>query len=72
MIVVVNASNIKVKNYKPFFDRLVSWGFIVVGNDDPQTTNGKTTSITLDFILNKDGILQGKIDTENIGIIGYS
>ena len=47
MIVVVNASNTKAKDYKPFFDRLASWGFIVLGNDDPQTGNGKTTLLHL-------------------------
>lgn len=36
MIMVVNASNTRVRNYKPFFDRLASWGFIVAGNEDPQ------------------------------------
>ena len=72
MIVVVNPSNTKAQTYMVFFDKLASWGFIVIGNDDPQTGNGKTTSITLDYIINKDGILKGKIDTEKIGIIGYS
>jgi len=74
MIVVVNASNTKAKDYKPFLDRLTSWGFIVLGNDDPQTGNGKTTSIKFDYILNKvdNGALKDKIDTEKIGIIGYS
>ena len=72
MIVVVNPSNTKAQNYMIFFDKLASWGFIVIGNDDPQTGNGKTTSITLDYIINKDGILKDKIDTEKIGIIGYS
>jgi hypothetical protein len=53
MIVVVNASNIKVKNYKPFFDRLASWGFIVVGNDDPQTGNEKQLLLHLTLFLIK-------------------
>lgn len=34
MIMVVNASNTRVRNYKPFFERLASWGFIVVGNEE--------------------------------------
>ena len=72
MIVVVNPSNTKAKDYKQIFDKLASWGFIVFGNDDPQTGNGKISSITLDYILNNDGIIQGKIDIDNIGIIGYS
>ncbi len=74
MIMVVNASNTRVRNYKPFFERLASWGFIVVGNEDPQCGTGETASITLDYMLNlpTDSVLNGKIDKDNIGIIGYS
>ena len=74
MIVVVNASNTRARNYIPFFDRLASWGFIVVGNEDPQTGNGETASLTLDYMINlpSDSVLFGKIDLDNIGIIGYS
>ena len=74
MIIVVNASNVAAFKYEPFFKRLASWGFVVVGNEDPQTGKGETTSLTLDYILNikEDSILYDKIDKENIGIIGYS
>lgn len=74
MIMVVNASNTRVRNYKPFFERLASWGFIVVGNEDPQCGTGESASITLDYVLNlpADSILSSKIDPENIGIIGCS
>lgn len=74
IIMVVNASNTRVRNYKPFFERLASWGFVVAGNEDPQCGNGESASITLDYILNlpTDNVLGGKIDNENIGIIGYS
>ena len=74
MIMVVNASGTPAASYEPFFPRLASWGFIVVGNEDPQTGTGETASVTLDFMLNipADSLLSGKIDTENMGIIGYS
>jgi hypothetical protein len=74
MIMVVNASNTRVRNYKPFFERLASWGFIVVGTDDPQAGTGETTSIALDFILNlgSTDVLSGKVDRDRIGIAGYS
>ena len=74
MIVVVNASGVPAFRYEPFFKRLASWGFIVVGNEDGQTGTGETTSITLDYMLNipRDSKLYNKIDLENIGIIGYS
>ena len=74
MITVVNASGTPAASFEPFFPRLASWGFIVVGNEDPQTGNGETASLTLDFMLNvpADSVLSGKIDFENMGIIGYS
>lgn len=74
VIVVVNASGTPAASYEPFFPRLASWGFIVVGNEDGQTGNGETASLTLDFMLNipADSVLAGKIDYDNMGIIGYS
>lgn len=76
LIVVTNASNMAALNYKPFFERLASWGFIVVGNDDRQAGTGESTSKTLDFVLNLNGdstsVLHGKVNTESIGCIGYS
>lgn len=71
LIMVVNGSETPAKVYLPFFERLASWGFIVVGNDDPQTGNGDTASITLDYVLN-DSELSKRIDTNNMGIAGYS
>ena len=74
MILVVNASGTPYSSYEPFFSRLASWGFVVVGNEDGQTGNGETASITLDVMLNipTDSVLRGKVDYNNIGIIGYS
>lgn len=71
LIMVVNGSQTPAKVYLPFFERLASWGFIVVGNDDPQPGNGDTASITLDYVLN-DSELSKRVDTENMGIVGYS
>ncbi len=74
VIFVVNASNVASFNLGAAYKRLASWGFIVVGNDDRQTGTGESASDTLEFILNiaKDNVLYGKIDKDNIGIIGYS
>ena len=71
MIFEVNASNVKAKNLKSSFKRLASWGFIVVGNDDPQTGNGESVEKTLDYIFNKWNF-KDNIDKDNIGIVGYS
>ena len=74
VIVVVNASGTPAFKYESWFARLASWGFIVVGNEDPQTGTGETTSIMLDDLLNlpQDHQLYGRLDTENIGIVGFS
>lgn len=74
MIMVVNASGTPAASYEPFFVRLASWGFIVVGNEDGQTGTGETASLTLDFMLHipDDSVLWGKIDYDSMGIIGYS
>ena len=74
MIMVVNASGTPASSYEPFFSRLASWGVIVVGNEDGQTGNGKTASLTLDFMLDlpSDSVHFDKIDYDSMGIIGYS
>lgn len=76
LIVVTNASNMAALNYEPYFERLASWGFVVVGNDDRQAGTGISTSQTLDYMLeqnqNSDSLFYGKFDTQNIGITGYS
>lgn len=74
VIVVVNASGTTAFKYEPWFKRLASWGFIVVGNEDPQAGTGETTSIMLDHLLAlpQDHKLNSRLDTENIGIVGFS
>ena len=74
VIVVVNASGTPAFKYEPWFKRLASWGFVVVGNEDPQAGTGETTSIMLDHLLAlpQDHKLNSRLDTENIGIVGFS
>ena len=74
VIVVVNASGTPAFKYEPWFKRLASWGFIVVGNEDPQAGTGETSSIMLDYLLKlpQDHKLSGRLDTDNIGIVGFS
>lgn len=74
--IVANGSNTPALIYQPYFERLASWGFVVIGNDDKQNGTGDTTSETLDYMisLNKDtnSIFCGRIDEDKIGIAGYS
>ena len=76
VVVVLNGTGVLPKKYKALFEHLASWGFIVVGNDDPSTGFGKSSDETIDYIKkannDKDSVLYGKIDLENIGITGHS
>ena len=74
MIIITNASNTRARNIEAYLKHLASWGFIVVGNEDPQAGSGESTSKTLDYMMNidKDSILYNKIDYDNIGSIGHS
>lgn len=45
VVMVVNGSNTPAKIYLPFFQRLASWGFVVVGMDDPQAGTGTSDDL---------------------------
>ena len=76
LIVMVNGTGWVYEKYEATFKHLSSWGFIVVGNDDPSTGLGDSTIKTLNFMinLNKDSksIFHDKIDIEKIGLSGHS
>ena len=71
LVMVVNGSQTPAKTYLPFFERLASWGFIAVGNDDPQPGTGETASLTLDYVLNESEI-RDSVDRTRMGAAGYS
>ena len=76
MILVMNGTGGKTTKYEPVFRMYASWGFIVVGTQDKGTGTGKTTVKVLNdmLALNKDSesVFHNKIDTENIGLTGFS
>lgn len=76
MVLMVNGTGGKATKYEPQFAQLASWGFIVVGTQDKGTGSGETTIQTLNDMLeqNKDetSSFYQKIDTENIGVTGFS
>lgn len=75
-VVFVNGSGVPGSRYKALFRHLASWGFIVIGNEDPGTGTGISADQTLSHLLTLNeesgGIFYGKIDTDNIGISGHS
>ena len=76
MILVVNGTGFKATKYEAQFELQASWGFIIVGNQDKGTGSGQTTITTLKYMLqqneNPESVFCHKIDTDNIGITGFS
>ncbi|MBQ4267398.1 MAG: hypothetical protein IJB93_04320 [Clostridia bacterium] len=76
MVVMLNGTGVYASVYKAVFDHLASWGFIVVGNEDPSTGAGLSADKMLSFMLaensNPDSVFYDKLDTENMGVTGHS
>lgn len=76
MVIIANGTGIKASNNKSFYNHLASWGFIVVGNEDENSKTGKSTSESLDYMMNlnsdENSIFANKIDVKNIGVGGHS
>ena len=76
VIVSANGTGFPYQKYEPVLARLASWGFVVIANDDPDSWNGLTSSLSLDKLnmLNSDknSVFYGKLNTQNAGIIGHS
>lgn len=76
MLLVMNGTGGKATKYEAQFDLFASWGFIVVGTQDKGTGTGATTVATLHYMLdqneNPDSVFYHKVDTDNIGITGFS
>ena len=76
VVLFVNGTGVGASRYKPVFEHLASWGFIAIGNEDPSSWKGEKADATLAYLLkeneNKDSVFYGKVDLENIGVIGHS
>ena len=76
MVLMGNGTGIRASKYKAIFRHLASWGFIVVGNEDEWTWDGKSISKSLDIMLeanaNPSSIFYQKVDTTHIGLTGHS
>lgn len=76
MVIMANGTGVPATTYASVFEHLASWGFIVVGNQDKSSGSGKSTSLSLDFMLRENERAESpfyhRIDTGNIGIAGHS
>lgn len=76
VVLFVNGTGVAAKKYTEVFEHLASWGFIAIGNEDNASGKGDSSEQTISYLVeqneNKDSIFYHKIDTDNIGITGYS
>ena len=75
-VVMVNGTGLMARHYRPVFEHLASWGFIVIGNDDSNAWNGQSALTSLDMALYfstlKGSPIYQRIDLERIGVVGHS
>lgn len=76
VVVFANGSGTPYRKYEASFERLASWGFVVVGNNDENPWDGRSTSLSLALLerLNAqpDSVFYRKLDTRNAGVAGHS
>ena len=76
LVLMANGTGIRASKYKAIFRHLASWGFIVVGNEDEWTWDGKSISKSLDMMLrantDSSSLFYQKVDTASIGLTGHS
>ena len=76
VIFSLNGTGVAGSKYTSVFEHFASWGFIVLGNEDPSTGFGITADKMYDFLsaqnADESSPLYNKIDFDNIGLIGHS
>ncbi len=76
IVVMANGTGVPASAYASVFEHLASWGFIVVGNQNKSSGSGKSTSMSLGFMLSENERAGSpfchRIDTANIGVAGHS
>lgn len=76
VVLYVNGTGVSADKYTEVFKHLASWGFIAIGNKDVASGEGDSSEQTISYLLeqneNPDSKFYHKVDTENIGIVGYS
>lgn len=76
VVVFVNGTGVYGSKYKALFRHLASWGFIVLGNEDPSTCAGTSADATLAWLLeedeNPDSVFYQRVNRAHVGISGHS
>jgi hypothetical protein len=75
-VVMVNGTGLNALHYRPVFEHLASWGFVVIGNDDSNAWNGRSAVVSLEKALCQNSMenspLYQRIDLDRIGVVGHS
>ncbi|MBO6269010.1 MAG: hypothetical protein J6N19_07710 [Clostridium sp.] len=76
VIFSLNGTGIAGSKYTAVLEHFASWGFIVLGNEDPSTGFGITADKMYDFLVSQNDDAKSplfhKVDFDNIGLIGHS
>lgn len=76
VIFSLNGTGVAGSKYTAVFEHFASWGFIVLGNEDPSTGFGVTADKMYNFLVeqnaDKNSPLYNKVDFDNIGLVGHS
>jgi fermentation-respiration switch protein FrsA (DUF1100 family) len=76
VIVSNNGTGWPATKYTQWFRHMASWGFIVVGNEEGTSWNGKSAEQTLTWLLSSErspnSIFHNHVDRSKIGLIGHS
>lgn len=76
VVVFANGTGVAASKYKALFRHLASWGFIVLGNEDPCTCTGASAEATLVWLLEQNSdpssVFYQKVNAGRIGISGHS
>ena len=76
VVIFANGTGVTASKYPTLFQHLASWGFIVIGNEDPGSGNGSSSDKSVAFLLkqneDKTSPIYHKADINDIGISGHS
>ena len=75
-VLFLNGTGQKTSCFQDYFSRIASFGIVAIGTEDTAPGHGDSAQMALAFLLTQnadpDSVLFGKVNTDKIGIAGYS
>ncbi len=75
-IVVLNGTGVAASKYASLFEHYASWGFIAIGTEENESWDAEAADKSLAFLISqnedKESVLYGKVDLDNVGATGHS